>query len=185
MEGGNTAWASPGALGGSPVRRSRAPVLLGPFDDLLWHRPRVHGLDGFTHVFEAYKPAARRVHGYYVCPLLAGGRLIGRADLARHDGTLTIHRVTLEPHAGPDATPSPPPPARPASRSPTAPRAALRRQNESTRSEPRASHTHQPGLRSWSTHGARQHRGRVLRRPTAPRSAEENDGDRRGAVRRP
>ncbi|MEU9000780.1 crosslink repair DNA glycosylase YcaQ family protein [Streptomyces sp. NPDC048551] len=99
IEGGNTAWASPGALGGSPVRRSRAPVLLGPFDDLLWHRPRVHGLFGFTHVFEACKPAARRVHGYYVCPLLAGGRLIGRADLARHDGTLTIHRVTLEPHA--------------------------------------------------------------------------------------
>ncbi|MFD9574654.1 DNA glycosylase AlkZ-like family protein [Streptomyces sp. NPDC059982] len=103
VEGWSTAWASPGALGGSLVRRSREPVFLGPFDNLLWHRPRVQRLFAFTQVFEAYKPAARRVHGYYVCPLLADGRLISRADLARHDGTLTIHRVTLEPHAGLDA----------------------------------------------------------------------------------
>ncbi|WP_435839706.1 hypothetical protein [Streptomyces anulatus] len=46
---------------------------------MIWYRPRTLRLFGFTQVFEAYKPAARRRHGYYVCPLLADGRLIGAA----------------------------------------------------------------------------------------------------------
>ncbi|MFF3020044.1 DNA glycosylase AlkZ-like family protein [Streptomyces sp. NPDC057939] len=96
-----TAWAAGEALT-RPTRRFPEPVFLGPFDNLIWHRPRVQRLFGFTQTFEAYKPAARRIHGYYVCPLLAEGRLIGRADFARSAGTLTILKVSFEPGTGPD-----------------------------------------------------------------------------------
>ncbi|MFJ3841843.1 DNA glycosylase AlkZ-like family protein [Streptomyces sp. NPDC090054] len=101
VQGWGPAWASKEALT-SPPRRSRGPMFLGPFDNLIWHRPRVQRLFDFVQVFEAYKPAARRIHGYYVCPLLADGRLIGRADLARKDETLTILQAGFEPGAGPD-----------------------------------------------------------------------------------
>ncbi|MFJ1789649.1 DNA glycosylase AlkZ-like family protein [Streptomyces anulatus] len=102
VPGWATAWADPDALTGT-LRPYREPVFLGPFDNLIWHRPRVQRLFGFTQVLEAYKPAARRQHGYYVCPLLADGRLIGRADLARRGETLTILQAGLEPGPGPDA----------------------------------------------------------------------------------
>ncbi|MFE7478186.1 hypothetical protein ACFU98_45450 [Streptomyces sp. NPDC057575] len=80
---------------------------------------------GFTHIFEAYKPPARRKHGDYICPLLADGRLIGRADFARRDTALTIQHASLEPDAGPEPPPTSPrratrslrPPARPTSNS--------------------------------------------------------------------
>ncbi|MGW6971632.1 DNA glycosylase AlkZ-like family protein [Streptomyces sp. NPDC054952] len=103
VEGWGPAWAAPNALT-STLRRHRDPVLLGPFDNLIWYRPRVQRLFGFTQVFEAYKPAAKRRHGYYVCPLLADGRLIGRADLARQDGALNVRQASFERDAGPDAT---------------------------------------------------------------------------------
>ncbi|MFF4323856.1 DNA glycosylase AlkZ-like family protein [Streptomyces sp. NPDC001568] len=102
VQGWGPAWASHEALT-SPPRRSRDPMFLGPFDNLIWYRPRVQRLFDFTQVFEAYKPAARRIHGYYVCPLLAEGRLIGRADLARNNETLTILKAGFEPGAGLDA----------------------------------------------------------------------------------
>ncbi len=60
-----TAWADPDALTGT-LPPHREPVFLGPFDNLIWYRPRTLRLFGFTQVFEAYKPAARRRHGYYV-----------------------------------------------------------------------------------------------------------------------
>lgn len=96
------AWAHPAALT-TPSTPPQPALFLGPFDNLLFHRPRVRRLFAFTHLFEAYKPAAHRTHGYYVCPLLAHGRLIGRADLTRHDNTLTVLRLTFEDDAGPDA----------------------------------------------------------------------------------
>ncbi|MFJ1787212.1 DNA glycosylase AlkZ-like family protein [Streptomyces anulatus] len=102
VPGWEPAWADPDAPARMPQPR-RDPVFLGPFDNLIRHRPRVQRLFGFTQVLEAHKPAARRKHGYYVCPLLADGRLIGRADLARRGETLTILQAGLEPDPGPDA----------------------------------------------------------------------------------
>jgi len=61
----------------SPV----APVLLCPFDNLIWDREETRRLFGFTHALEIYKPAPQRVWGYYVLPLLVGHRLVGRVDL--------------------------------------------------------------------------------------------------------
>ena len=48
------------------------------------------------HRIEAYTPAAKRVHGYFAMPLLAGGRLLGRADPKREGKTLVAKKVSLE-----------------------------------------------------------------------------------------
>ena len=58
-----------------------APVLLCPFDNLIWDREETRRLFGFTHALEIYKPAPQRVWGYYVLPLLVGERLVGRVDV--------------------------------------------------------------------------------------------------------
>ena len=58
-----------------------ATVLISPFDNLLWDRPFARRVIGFDHLIEVYKPAPQRQYGYYVLPLVAGDRVIGRADL--------------------------------------------------------------------------------------------------------
>jgi uncharacterized protein len=95
--------------GGAPVYVSaeaeldaapgRAAVFLSPFDNLLWHRPFVERLFGFAHVIEIYKRAAERRYGYYVFPLLAGDRIVGRADLKadRKAGVVRVLAFHREP----------------------------------------------------------------------------------------
>lgn len=92
------AWADPEALSSSP-RGRHVTTLLSPFDSLVWDRARASRVFGFEHRLEAYVPKARRVHGYFVMPLLAGGRLIGRVDPAREGRTLIARQVSLEPGA--------------------------------------------------------------------------------------
>jgi uncharacterized protein YcaQ len=93
------AWADRDAVG-APSRAIRhRPVLLSPFDSLIWHRPRTERLFGFRHRLEAYTPAAKRRHGYFVMPLLAGGRLVGRVDPKRDGRVLRARTVSLEPAA--------------------------------------------------------------------------------------
>jgi uncharacterized protein len=50
-------------------------------------------------VIEVYKREHERAYGYYVLPLLAGDRFLGRADLKadRAQGVLRIRRFTPEP----------------------------------------------------------------------------------------
>jgi hypothetical protein len=77
------------------------PVLLSPFDNLLWDRPLLERLFGFRHVIEVYKREHERSYGYYVLPLLAGDRIVGRADLKadRREGVLHVRRFHREPQA--------------------------------------------------------------------------------------
>ena len=95
-------WADPQAVtgladGSGPAGRGRHRVtLLSPFDSLVWDRKRTLRMFGFEHSLEAYVPRAKRVHGYFTMPLLAGGRLLGRVDPARDGKTLIARQVTLD-----------------------------------------------------------------------------------------
>jgi len=89
-------WADPIALAAPPRGRHRT-TLVSPFDSLVWDRPRTARVfGGFAHRLEAYVPAAKRVHGYFVMPILAGGDLVGRVDPAREGTTLVVRRMSFE-----------------------------------------------------------------------------------------
>jgi len=77
------------------------PVLVSPFDNIVWDRPLLERVFGFRHVIEVYKREHERAYGYYVLPLLVGDRFVGRADLKsdRAEGVLHVKRFTPEPHA--------------------------------------------------------------------------------------
>lgn len=82
------AWVHPAALGA--LTPNSCPVFLSPFDNLIWDRQRTRRIFGFEYSLEAYKPAAKRIYGYYVMPLLANGEILGRADIARDKETLRV-----------------------------------------------------------------------------------------------
>jgi uncharacterized protein len=96
--GTSPGWADPAALAeASSGRRGRHRVtLLSPFDSLIWDRKRTRQMFGFEHSLEAYVPKHKRVHGYFTMPLLAGGRLAGRADPVREGKTLVARKVSLD-----------------------------------------------------------------------------------------
>ena len=75
------------------------PVLVSPFDNIVWDRPLLERVFGFRHVIEVYKREHERAYGYYVLPLLVGDRFVGRADLKadRAEGVLRVKRFTPEP----------------------------------------------------------------------------------------
>ena len=97
------AYVRPGVTLPRAVRHE--PVLLGPFDSLIWHRDRTQRLFGFDYRLEVYVPAPRRVYGYYTMAVLADGRLVARVD-PKHDrqaGRLLVRAVHLEPAVDPVA----------------------------------------------------------------------------------
>jgi uncharacterized protein YcaQ len=72
--------------------RPRAPVLLSPFDNLLWDRPFARRILGFDHLIEVYKPQPERRYGYYVLTYLLGDRIVARLDV-RSDRKAGVLRV--------------------------------------------------------------------------------------------
>ena len=73
--------------------------ILSPFDNLLIQRKRMTDLFSFDYQIECYVPQQKRQYGYFVLPLLWGGRFGGRVDCKadRKTGFLNIYNVFIEP----------------------------------------------------------------------------------------
>ncbi|MDX6728132.1 MAG: uncharacterized protein QOK49_2937, partial [Baekduia sp.] len=99
-------WTAPAYLapGTRVPRRVEARALVGPFDSLIWQRPRVERVFGFRYRIEIYVPKEKRVHGYYVLPLVLGDRIVARVDLKsdRGAGALLVQAAHAEPDPPPE-----------------------------------------------------------------------------------
>ncbi|MGR3714075.1 MAG: winged helix-turn-helix domain-containing protein [Shimia sp.] len=84
-------------LSDAPAATSRLRIL-NPFDPVIRDRDRLSRLFGFDYRIEIFVPAAKRIWGYYVYPLLEGDRFVGRieAKADRKSGTLTVRRLWME-----------------------------------------------------------------------------------------
>ena len=82
-------------------------TFLAPLDPFVWDRDLLRSLFDFDYVWEVYVPAAKRRWGYYVLPMLAGDRLIGRIEprIERKTGTLRIIDLWWEAGIDPPASP--------------------------------------------------------------------------------
>ena len=70
--------------------------VLSPFDPLLRDRKRTEWLFGFRYRIEIYVPEEKREYGYYVFPLLEGDQLVGRIDMRRREGRLSVRALWPE-----------------------------------------------------------------------------------------
>ena len=83
-------------LDGAPA----PPVLVSPFDNIVWDRALLERVFGFRHVIEVYKREHERIYGYYVLPLLRRDRLVGRADLKHDRAEGVLHVKAFHPEPG-------------------------------------------------------------------------------------
>ena len=80
-----------------PPATGAAVSLLSPLDPIV-KGDRAERFFGFEHLWEIYKPPAKRRWGPFTMPILYGDALVGRADprLDREAGTLHLNGIWLE-----------------------------------------------------------------------------------------
>lgn len=73
--------------------------ILNPFDPVIRDRTRLERLFGFSYRVEMFVPAAKRIWGYYVYPILEGDRFVGRIEVKadRKASVLTVLNFWPEP----------------------------------------------------------------------------------------
>ncbi len=79
-----------------PTSRLR---IVNPFDPAIRDRKRLKYLFGMDYKIEIFVPAEKRLYGYYVYPLLEGGKFVGRTELKadRKKSVLSVHNIWPEP----------------------------------------------------------------------------------------
>lgn len=72
---------------------------IAPLDNMLWDRRLIKELFDFEYKWEIYTPAKDRKYGYYVLPLLHGGKFAGRVEIKKNSfsGSMEIANLWLEP----------------------------------------------------------------------------------------
>jgi len=70
--------------------------ILGPLDPLIWDRKLTEHIFDFNYVWEVYKPAEKRLWGWYVCPILYKGQLIARFEGRVQDGEIVVDNLWKE-----------------------------------------------------------------------------------------
>jgi len=79
-------------------------AFVAALDNLTWDRDMVRWIFDFDYVWEVYKPAAKRIYGYYVLPVIYDDRFVARFDPAwdRKEGVLTVTDWWWEEEVRPD-----------------------------------------------------------------------------------
>ena len=72
--------------------------LLSPFDLIVWDRKRASCMFDFDYRIECYTLQEKRVHGYYVLPVLHRGQPVARLDAKAHrtQGVFEVKAFCLE-----------------------------------------------------------------------------------------
>lgn len=97
VDGARRTYLAPGGFRDRPEPEPDDRMrILGPLDPLLWYRPLVQHAFGFEYLWEVYKPAEQRRWGYYVCPLLHRGRLVGRFEGRFAGGEVVVERRWID-----------------------------------------------------------------------------------------
>jgi len=88
---------------GSATSRLR---ILNPFDPVIRDRNRLSRLFGFEYRVEMFVPAAKRIWGYYVFPILEADRFVGRIEIKADRKASVLNVIGFWPEDGvkwPDA----------------------------------------------------------------------------------
>lgn len=78
--------------------------ILGPLEPLIWDRKLIKHVFDFEYIWEVYKPQKKRRWGWYVCPILHKGQLVGRFEGRMEDGQLKVLNLWREDHHDFDKT---------------------------------------------------------------------------------
>ncbi|MDA9639783.1 winged helix DNA-binding domain-containing protein [SAR116 cluster bacterium] len=71
--------------------------ILNPFDPVIRDRNRLKRLFGFEYRVEMFVPAAKRVWGYYVFPILEGRRFVGRIEIKANRKNSVLNVINFWP----------------------------------------------------------------------------------------